>query len=66
MKIFSLIILLISLLSIADALPSLEDIKKTEDAPILIVPTGKRESLEPKVDGKNNGLARYYHPNGRM
>lgn len=66
----SLIILatlsILSFLSLADSLPKLEDIIKTQDAPVKIEPTGKRETIEPKENGKNHGLARYYHPNGQL
>lgn len=50
----------------ADDLPTLEQAIKSSTAPIKIKATGKRESIEPKVDGKIHGEARYYHPNGQL
>lgn len=50
----------------ATEIPALEQIKTTQDAPVRIQPTGRRESLEPKADGVTHGKARYYHPNGQL
>lgn len=50
----------------AEDLPTLEQIKNKPNTPVKIQPTGKREALEPMVDSKIHGKARYYHPNGQL
>ncbi len=47
-------------------LPTLQEIQATHSFPLKIQATGQRETLEPKVNGKNHGLAGYYHPNGQL
>lgn len=48
------------------ALKSLAEISNSDEAPQKIHATGKRESLEKIVNGKIEGRARYYHPNGQL
>ncbi|HND85279.1 MAG TPA: hypothetical protein PLU50_05695 [Pseudobdellovibrionaceae bacterium] len=47
-------------------LKTIDQIRVTAEAPLNIVGTGKRESLEPKLNGAIHGNARYYHPNGQL
>jgi hypothetical protein len=47
-------------------LKTIDQIRDTAEAPLNIVGTGKRESLEPKLNGVIHGNARYYHPNGQL
>ena len=64
---FILSVLIFSLGTLSSwGLPTLSQIIDTQEAPQLIIPTGKRESLEPMVDGQIHGRARYYHPNGQL
>jgi hypothetical protein len=54
--------------SVASAtdLPTIDQIRSTQEAPFKIQATGQRESLEPLLNGQNHGTARYYHPNGQL
>lgn len=46
--------------------PTLADIRKSSAAPLKIQATGKREAIEPMMNGQIHGTARYYNPNGQL
>jgi uncharacterized protein YecT (DUF1311 family) len=60
-----LAILFFAVGAFADDLPLVDQVLSLPVAPEKIQPTGKRETIEPVVDGKVHGEGRYYHPNGQ-
>lgn len=66
LEILSIFISLFSVNLFGSDLPTLDEALRAPVAPIKIQATGKRESLEKLKEGKIDGEARYYHPNGQL